>query len=91
MQMLPRYVQLRVSSSGDTSYRFNPPQMLVDEGVVEREELGTDTKEVLKLAKELNKQIDDWREEQANCRFKAKRGVTDLMYYQSNDFNMLRD
>ena len=39
MQMLPRYVQLRVSSSGDTSYRFNPPQMLVDEGVVEREEL----------------------------------------------------
>ena len=61
MQMLPRYVQQRVSPSGDISYRFNPPQMLVDEGVVERDELGTDTKEVSKLAKELNKQIDDWQ------------------------------
>ena len=46
MQMLPRYVQQRVSPSGDISYRFNPPQMLVDAGVVERDELGTDTKEV---------------------------------------------
>ena len=40
MQMLPRYVQQRVSPSGDISYRFNPPQMLVDAGVVERDELG---------------------------------------------------
>ena len=94
MQMLPRYVQLRVSSSGDTSYRFNPPQMLVDEGVVEREELGTDTKEVRRLAKELNKQIDDWREERAKVvGLKPSGKVTDLInfYYQSNDFNMLRD
>ena len=50
MQMLPRYVQQRVSPSGDISYRFNPPQMLVDEGVVERDELGTDTKEVSKVS-----------------------------------------
>ena len=44
MQMLPRYVQQRVSPSGDISYRFNPPQMLIDAGVVERYELGTDPK-----------------------------------------------
>ena len=43
MVLLPRYVQQRVSPSGNISYRFNPPQMLVDEGVVERDELGTDT------------------------------------------------
>ena len=94
MQMLPRYVQQRVSPSGDISYRFNPPQMLVDEGVVERDELGTDTKEVSKLAKELNKQIDDWREERARVvGLKPSGKVTDLInfYYQSNDFNMLRD
>ena len=94
MQMLPRYVQQRVSPSGDISFRFNPPQMLVDEGVVEREELGTDTKEVRKQAKELNKQIDDWREERARVvGLKPSSRVTDLInfYYQSNDFNMLRD
>ena len=94
MQMLPRYVQQRVSPSGDISFRFNPPQMLVDEGVVEREELGTDTKEVSKLAKELNKQIDDWRKERAKVvGLKPSSRVTDLInfYYQSNDFNMLRD
>ena len=94
MQMLPRYVQQRVSPSGDISFRFNPPQMLVDEGVVEREELGTDTKEVRRLAKELNKQIDDWREERARVvGLKPSSRVTDLInfYYQSNDFNMLRD
>lgn len=94
MQMLPRYVQQRVSPSGDISYRFNPPQMLVDEGVVERDELGTDTKEVSKLAKELNKQIDDWRQARAKVvGLKPSGKVTDLInfYYQSNDFNMLRD
>ena len=94
MQMLPRYVQQRVSPSGDISFRFNPPQMLVDEGVVEREELGTDTKEVRKQAKELNKQIDEWREERARVvGLKPSSRVTDLInfYYQSNDFNMLRD
>ena len=94
MQMLPRYVQQRVSPSGDISYRFNPPQMLVDEGVVERDELGTDTREVSKLAKELNKQIDDWRQERAKVvGLKPSGKVTDLInfYYQSNDFNMLRD
>ena len=52
MRTLPRYVQQRVSPSGDVSYRFNPPQTLVDAGVVERDELGSDPKEARKLAKE---------------------------------------
>ena len=62
MRNLPRYVQQRVSPTGDISYRFNPPQTLVNAGVVEREELGDDPKEVRKLAQQLNKQIDDYRE-----------------------------
>ena len=94
MRTLPRYVQQRVSPSGDISYRFNAPQTLVDAGVVEREELGSDPKEARKLAKELNKQIDDYREEQAKVvGLKPSSRVTDLInfYYQSNDFNMLRE
>ena len=94
MRNLPRYVQQRVSPSGDISYRFNPPQTLVNAGVVEREELGDDPKEVRKLARQLNKQIDDYREEQSKIvGLKPSSRVTDLInfYYQSNDFNMLRD
>ena len=94
MRTLPRYVQQRVSPSGDVSYRFNPPQTLVDAGVVDREELGDEPKEARKRAKELNKQIDDYREEQSKIvGLKPSSRVTDLInfYYQSNDFNMLRD
>ena len=94
MRNLPRYVQQRVSPSGDISYRFNPPQALVNAGVVEREELGDDPKEVRKLARQLNKQIDDYREEQSKIvGLKPSSRVTDLInfYYQSNDFSMLRD
>ena len=65
MVALPRFVQQRVSLSGDTSYRFNPPQKLVNAGVVSREELGDDLRVSKQLAKELNKQIDDWRVEQS--------------------------
>ena len=49
MPKLPRYVQERVSPSGVISYRFNPPQSLVDEGVVKREEYGSDIKQVRKI------------------------------------------
>ena len=94
MARLPRYVQERVSSSGDISYRFNPPQILVDEGVVKRETYGTDLKQVRKLVKQHNDNIDLWREEQLQIAklYKGSK-VTDLInyYYQSNDFNMLRD
>ncbi len=93
MKTLPRYVQQRVSPSGDISYRFNPPQALVDAGVVRREEYGSDVKQVRKIARMHNKTIDSWREEQAKVvGLKPSSKVTDLInyYYQSNDFNMLR-
>tara|TARA_R110002110_G_scaffold111977_2_gene278613 strand:- start:1064 stop:2185 length:1122 start_codon:yes stop_codon:yes gene_type:complete len=94
MPNLPRYVQERVSPSGVISYRFNPPQPLVDEGVVQREEYGTDLKQVRKIVKEHNVAIDAWRHEQSLViQVKPSSKVTDLInyYYQSNDFNMLRD
>jgi len=93
MPKLPRYVQQRVSPSGVISYRFNPPQSLVDEGVVQREEYGSDMKEVRKIVKEHNAAIDAWRHEQSLViQVKPNSKVTDLInfYYQSNDFNMLR-
>ena len=94
MPRLPRYVQEQVSSSGDISYRFYPPQILVDEGVVKRESYGCDLKQVRKIVKQHNDNIDKWREKQLSIiRIKPSSKVTDLInyYYQSNDFNMLRD
>src|SRR6056300_719829 len=94
MRTLPRYVQQRVSPSGDISYRFNPPQALVNEGVVEREELGDDPKVARQIAREYNREIDTYREEQAKVvKLKPSSKVTDLInfYYLSNDFKMLRD
>ena len=94
MRTLPRYVQQRVSPSGDITYRFNPPQTLVNEGVVEREELGDDPKVARQIAREYNRDIDAYREEQAKVvKLKPSSKVTDLInfYYLSNDFKMLRD
>jgi len=94
MRTLPRYVQQRVSPSGDISYRFNPPQTLVDAGVVDRMELGSDPKEVRRTAKRANDLIDAYREVQAKVvGLKPSSKVTDLInfYYLSNDFKMLRD
>ena len=94
MPKLPRYVQERESPSGVISYRFNPPQMLVDEGLVKREEYGSDLKQVRQIVRKHNKAIDAWREEQLKVgHIKSSSKVTDLInyYYRSNDFNMLRD
>ena len=88
MPNLPRYVQERVSPSGVISYRFNPPQPLVDEDVVQREEYGSDLKQVRQIVKEHNASIDEWRHAQALLiQIKPSSKVTDLinLYYQSND------
>ena len=94
MPNLPRYVQKRVSPSGVISFRFNPPQTLVNAGVVEREELSGDIKVARRIAREYNKDIDVYRDKQAQViELKPSSKVTDLInfYYLSNDFSMLRD
>ena len=52
-----RYVQKRKLADGKTHYRFNPPQTLVDEGVVKRKELGTDLRIVKVAANQFNEKI----------------------------------
>jgi integrase len=94
MPKLPRYVQQRVSPSGGITYRFNPPQSLVNAGVVEREELSGDIKVARRIAREYNKDIDVYRDKQSKViELKSSSKVTDLInfYYLSNDFSMLRD
>lgn len=94
MAKLPRYVQQRVSPSGGITYRYNPPQKWVDAGLVERGELPSDIREVRKVVREYNKRIDEYREEQSKIvKLYKNSTVKDLVdfYYQSNDFNMLRD
>ena len=94
MPTLPRYVQQRVSPSGDITYRFSPSKNLVDAGVVSREELGSDFKLVKQIVKGYNKVIDDWRDTMSQLiTIKDNSTVKDLcdLYYMSNDFSMLRD
>ena len=53
---LPRFTQKRLDT-----YRFNPPQDIVDANVVKRCELGKDLATATQLARSLNKKIDLWR------------------------------
>jgi len=93
MTNLPRFVQKRKQPKSAASYRFNPPQYLVDAGVVERKEWGSDLKQVKLLAKELNDSIDTYREELSKVlTIKTSSTVANLShyYYASNDFKALR-
>ena len=91
---LPRYVQKRVSSSGDISYRFNPPKKLIDACVVPRELYGSDLRQVRKIVAEHNKAIDKYYEERKEIvNIKNSSTFSDLInaYYQSNSFTLLRE
>ena len=91
---LPRYVQTVKLVDGQVAYRFNPPQALVDAGVVKREMYGSDVSQVKRIAKQNNDLIDAYREEKAKVLNITKHSkVNDLvrLYYESNDFDMLRD
>jgi integrase len=75
-------------------YRFNPPQNLVDAGVVTRKTFGTDLQQVRRLVRKDNEAIDNWRDIQSQVLVITDRSTfNDLVdyYYMSNDFNMLRD
>jgi len=94
MSKLPRYVQSMKMADGHTEYRFNPPQSLVDAGVVKREMYGGDLRQVKRIARQSNSLIDTHRKEQTDIVKVTKSSkVSDLvkLYYLSNDFNMLRE
>ena len=94
MVKLPRYVQQRVSPSGDITFRYNPPQKWIDLGLVSRCELPSDVREMRQVARKYNEGIDTYREEQSRVvKLNSSSTVTDLVdfYYQSNDFSMLRE
>ena len=59
MPNLPRYTYQRYTPKGVRTFRFNPPRQLIDSGVVSRKELGKDLEEAKRIAKELNKIIDE--------------------------------
>ena len=54
---LPRYTQARVNANGETVYRFNPPNKLIEQGIAKRVTLGTDRNEAYMLAAVLNNEI----------------------------------
>ena len=91
---LPRYVQSKTLADGQTCYRFNPPQHLVEQHIVSRCELGADLQQAKAAAKELNKQIDEWCDKFATVKTlkkSAKLSQLISLYKQSNDFSMLGD
>jgi integrase len=94
MSKLPRYVQVIKMADGHQEYRFNPPQSLVDAGVVKREMYGRDIRKVKSIAQQSNTLIDTHRKEKAERLNITKHSkVIDLvnLYYESNDFIMLRE
>ena len=62
---LPRYVQKVNLAGGRVEYRFNPPQSLVNAGVVKREMYGSSLTDVRHIAKRSNALIDDYRKKVA--------------------------
>ena len=54
---LPRYTQARKNANGETVYRFNPPNKLIEQGIAKRVTLGTDRNEAYMLAAILNNEI----------------------------------
>ena len=57
---LPRYTQARVNADGETVYRFNPPNKLIDKGITKRVSLGTDRNIALMQIGVLNEAIDEY-------------------------------
>ena len=91
---LPRYVQQRYTPKGVRTFRFNPPRQLTDTGIVSRRELGNNFNEAKKIAGDLNKLIDEHRQEKLTelsvTRSTTLSELCDI-YLLSNDFNALRE
>jgi integrase len=90
---LPRYIQARTTAYGVVEYRFNPPQKLVDAGVVTRRQFGSDLKQVRKLVREDNQRINDWYDKNATViKANASSTLTHLIdaYCHSQAWKMLR-
>ena len=60
MRKLTRYTQVRVNADGETVYRFNPPNKLIDKGITKRVSLGTDRNIALMQIGVLNEAIDEY-------------------------------
>ena len=54
---LPRYTQARKKANGETVYRFNPPNKLIEQGIAKRVTLGTDRNHAYMLAIAYNNEI----------------------------------
>ncbi|OUW96952.1 MAG: hypothetical protein CBD97_00330 [Pelagibacteraceae bacterium TMED237] len=90
---LPRYTQARVNADGETVYRFNPPNKLLDRGVSKRVTLGIDRKCAFKEASLLNLKIDDWYKNNINNKDVSNNTTLNTLvctYMSSHDWNKLK-
>ena len=89
-----RYIITAKLADGSSYYRFNPPSHYVNEGVVQRCNLGTNKAEAYKKGAELNALLNVYEKEQKSRPNATNNNTLNGLvndYYLSYEFNDLRD
>ena len=92
--MTPKYLFEQTSSSGRTTYRYNPPRDAVNEGVVHRKSLGDNFADACAYVEEQNAIMDEWRKERKYLKeLTGKSTIGDLIksYLNSSSYDNLSD
>lgn len=90
--MTPKYLFESKTSSGKTTYRYNPPKDAVNEGVVQRKSLGDNFAEACAYVEQQNAIMDEWRRERKYLKeLTGKSKVEDLAksYLNSSSYSKL--
>lgn len=89
----PRFVTVYKSTDGVRTWRYVPPQEVVDNGIVERCTLGTDRRRAFAEADKLNKKIDAYRDGTIAGTIPKKNSTLKQLvahYYSTKKFKNLR-
>lgn len=89
---MPKYMFASESVHGVTMYRYNPPKDAVEDGVVKRENVGTNFEQACAYVEKQNAIMDEWRRERKylkNLTTKSSLGDLIKSYLNSKSFNDL--
>ncbi|HEY9817423.1 MAG TPA: site-specific integrase, partial [Candidatus Obscuribacterales bacterium] len=89
----PRYVQVCTYADGSEYFRYNPPQVYVDAGIVPREVLAGDELEAYRQADEYNRLIDEFRFGTERVKVAEKDATLTALYedyIESADFKKVK-
>lgn len=89
---MPKYMFASENVHGVTMYRYNPPKDAVEDGVVKRENVGTNFEQACAYVEKQNAIMDEWRRERKylkNLTTKSSLGDLIKSYLNSKSFNDL--